>query len=76
MKFEEHRNIAGDVGEESGEFYLVTAERVPLRFSAQRAGFTGMLEPVPRKVPTASPTGGGPKIWKFRHGSKPEKDFV
>ena len=75
MKFEDNRSIAGDVGEVSGEFYLVTAERVPLRFSAQRAGFTGMLDPVAKKVPAASPTGGGSKLWKFRH-SKPEKDFV
>lgn len=74
MKFEDHRNIASEVGEESGEFYSVTAERIPLKFSAQR---TAALEPSTKThSQTASPTGHGQKFWKRSHGSKPDRDFV
>ena len=45
MKFEDHRNIASEVGEESGEFYSVVAEHIPLKFSAQQTGFTAALKP-------------------------------
>lgn len=85
VKFEEHRDTASDIGEESGEFYFVTAERVSLKFSAQRAGFAqGTLDQPPSR-PARSPTvpspsgGGGQKRWKpfnRSHGHKPEKDFV
>ena len=77
MKFEDHRSVASEVGEESGEFYSVAAERIPLKFSAQRTGFTAALEPSARThSQTASPTGHSQKFWKRSHGSKPDKDFV
>ena len=83
MKFEDNRDIAAEVGEDSGEFYLVTAERGPLKFSAQRAGFaSGALDqPKPARSPTVSPGGGSHprffrKPFQRSHGNKPDKDFV
>ena len=60
MKFEDHRKIASEVGEESGEFYCVAAERIPLKFKKPSARTHSQ---------TASPTGQS-------HWSKPYKDFV
>lgn len=81
MRFEDHRDTASEVGEESGEFFCVTAECVSLKFSAQRGFTSGTLDPAlrPTRSP-ASPSGGsGQKFWKpfhKSHGSKPDRDFV
>lgn len=60
MKFEDHRETASEVGEESGEFYNVKAECVMQKFSAQRASVTldQPSRPRPPRSPTASPSGG------------------
>ena len=82
MKFEDHRDTASEVGEESGEFYFVKAERVPLKFSAHRAGFTsGTLDPPKPARSPASPSGGAnPRFFRKpfhrSHGNKSDKDFV
>lgn len=78
MKFEDHKDTASEVGEEIGEFYYVTAERVPLKFSAQRTGGT-LDSQRPARSPTVSPSGAN-KFWAKpfhrSHGNKPDKDFV
>jgi hypothetical protein len=80
MKFENHRDIATEVGEESGEFYLVTAECGQLKFSVQRAGFaSGTLDqPKSARSPTVTPS--NPRFFRkpFQrsHANKPDKDFV
>ena len=84
MKFEDHRDTASEVGEASGEFYLVTAERVPIKFSAQRAGLASGAStvdptPKPRSPSTGPHHGGSSQRWKpfhRSHGNKPDKDFV
>lgn len=75
MRFEEHRDTASEVGEDSGEFYYVTADSVPLKFSAQRV--SGTLDPPLRPARSPASPGGGsaPKFWKRSHG-KTDKDFV
>lgn len=70
MKFEEHRDIASDIGEESGDFYFVTAECIQLKFSAKRTGSTNSSNPPPSRSPVASPSGSHGHFWK-RH-----KDYV
>ena len=83
MKIEEHRDIASDIGEESGEFFFVKAEAIPLKFSAQRAG-PGSDMSKNTNSPSVGSSGTGshghgfwkPKPFHRSHGSKPDKDYV
>lgn len=77
MKFEDDRATANDIGEESGEFYLVPAEYVQLKFSAKRSGSTlDASRPPPPSKPPHSPTTGF--NWKpfHRSGNKSDRGFV
>ena len=83
VKFEERRDIAGDLGEDNGDFYFVKAEHVPLKFSVQRAGSSSSTPDMSSKAspsPTTNPgSSHGHGFWKskpFHRTSKPDKDYV
>ena len=79
MKSDEHRDTASELGD-SSDFYFITAESVPLRFSAQRTGSASSSTLDPQTKPTNSPVSpsGGHGFWKPFHKShgKSDKKFV
>ena len=78
MKSDDHRDTASELGDAS-DFYFVTAESVPLKFSAQRTGSaTSTLDPQTRPSNSPVSPSGGHGFWKPFHKShvKSDKNYV